>query len=155
MGTLITASDLSVALSPATYLAIFDDANDGTVDDTNPAVVLVIERAEAEVYSFLPVDFTPAPAQQKLLRQAAFSFAISFSYERHPEYVRMVASNERNDQYARGKRIMLDLQETVRRMRDVTTAPVTISPEFASDTARGINDSPGLVEETFWGQNRY
>jgi hypothetical protein len=47
----IALADLQNAMSPATVLAIFDDANDGLISQS--AVDAVITRAESQIYSFI------------------------------------------------------------------------------------------------------
>lgn len=101
----VSAADLQAALSPATYLAIFDDNNDGTA---NPDVVaLIIKRAHAETISHLPRAFRGAPGTiptdlQPLLQSAELDFAMAFSFERHPEYVRSFGEGPRLSFYKRG-----------------------------------------------------
>lgn len=102
----ITGTDLQAALSPATYLAVFDDSNVGTVNTS--AVALVIERAHAEVASYLPRITRTYPgaipsAVQSLLRAAELEYAMAFAFERHPEYVRSFGEGPRLDMFKRAQ----------------------------------------------------
>lgn len=77
-------------LSPATVLALFDDQNTGVVHA--PAMVGVLRRARGWVDSYLATQYQPPfPVPQipvpEMIKNASLEFSISFSFERHPEYV--------------------------------------------------------------------
>lgn len=86
----LTQQKLEYNLSPGTVLALYDDQQNGTV--YQPALEEVLNRASRWVDSFLsrvyvgpfPVTQTPVP---EVIVQCTLEFAVSFSFERHPEYV--------------------------------------------------------------------
>lgn len=85
-----TQQDLENALSPATVLALYDDGNSGSINQT--ALLGVLKRARGWVDSYLATQYLgPFPVPQSpvpvAIVNAALEFAISFSFERHPEYV--------------------------------------------------------------------
>jgi len=91
----IDAPGLRAALSPPTYMAIFDDDNTGNVStvDASAQVAQILARAHVTVDSFLvgiyqtmPADL-PSPVSE-LLVDAELAFAIVYAYRRHPEYVK-------------------------------------------------------------------
>jgi hypothetical protein len=108
LGSYITIQDLVNALSPSTVLALFDDQNINIIND--PPLVAVVEsviaRAEAEVNSYLAraypklkLPVTQAP-QSQMLKQAALAFAVPFSFQRHPEYVKTYGDDPRGGMIA-------------------------------------------------------
>jgi hypothetical protein len=103
MGDYIGIQDIVNALSPSTVLALYDDANVGDISDAElvARVETVIARAEAEVNSYLAraypklvLPVTQAP-QSQMLKQAALAFAVPFSFQRHPEYVKTYGDDPR------------------------------------------------------------
>lgn len=97
----ITVAELRAALNPSTFQAIFDEEGNGTVLDDNPAVQQVLERSYARVMAWLgrPYETLPQPLPASvplLLKDAQLDYAQSFSYERHPEYVRSMGETSRN-----------------------------------------------------------
>lgn len=143
----VTATDLRAALSPSTYLAIFDDDNDGTANAD--VVALVLQRAHAEVISHLPRAFRGAPGDipadlRPLLQSAELDFAMAFSFERHPEYVRSFGEGQRLSFYKRGR----DTMERVATgaqwpTSDTTTlAPRTVGGIVYDHGPRVLTDSP-------------
>jgi len=122
----IALVDLQNAMSPATVMAIFDDANDGII--VSSAVEAVITRAEAQVYSFIsrnypdltiPVTASPAP---EALRSAVLEFAIVYCRDRKPEYWSKSQEREREqrikgafelaERYAKAEQILYDSGQT-------------------------------------------
>lgn len=108
---LITAADLKLALTPRVYEQVFDDDMDGTVADDEQQVTLVIERAHAEVLSYLPRAWGDGAGSiptdvPPLLKSAELDYAVALSLERHPEYVRSVGEDARERRWARAERKM-------------------------------------------------
>lgn len=87
-------SDISNALSPATFLALLDDNGDGAAD-TGP-LLSVLQRAEGIVDAFISTELTLPlnDAQDRYIFEAALELAIGFSFERRPEYVRNMGGME-------------------------------------------------------------
>lgn len=104
----ITPSDLRTALTARVYEQVFDDDGDGTVADDDPEVQLVIERAHAEVLSYLPRiwDKSLPTDVPPLLKSAELDFAVALAFERHPEYVRSVGEEARERRWTRAERKM-------------------------------------------------
>ena len=98
----ITPALLRTALSPTTYLAIFDD--DGTNNvayvDASDAVKLCISRAHVRVVSYLGNIYNRIPDGADadipgLLADAELNYATGIAFDRHPEYVRTFGESER------------------------------------------------------------
>lgn len=129
MTPIITSSDLQNALGLPTFTALFDDDNNGAADPT--PVAAVIKRAHAKVISRLPDTFTgpldplPSPAPD-LLFNVELEYAIAFSYERKPEYVRQYGTPHGVDLYARAERTMADVAASIERMPDFATKPSNV-----------------------------
>ena len=155
MGKYIDADRLARALTPATYGEFFNDDGEGNVD--TDAVVDVIDRAEGEVDSQL-IGFRTYPIDiptDRLLRQAALCYAISFSFERHPEYVRQFGENPRADgMYQRGEKLMARVQAGIKALPD-QTSPATAAqnsggivydsgPRFSVDSLDGTQNGSGF-----------
>jgi hypothetical protein len=105
----ITQAQLSDALGPVTFLAIFDDNNDGALDST--AVALVLLRAHARVTSQLLSELDTLPPEEPaavdpILVSAELDYAVAFSFERHPEYVRTAGGTGKSPQEARADATM-------------------------------------------------
>lgn len=99
---LITPDDLKAALGPGVYVQIFDDDGDGVVTDDDDAVLLVIERAHAEVVSYaLRIWDAMPPGIPPLLKSAELDFAVALAFERHPEYVRAYGEEGRERRWKR------------------------------------------------------
>lgn len=127
----ITSTDLQSALSPATYLAIYDDSNTGTANAT--AVAFTLERAHAQVLSYLPAFTSTAPgaiaaAFLPLLRMAETDYAVAYSYERHPEYVRTFGEQPRAERYKRAEQLMVRISTGMQRPQGDTGGPLGASP---------------------------
>lgn len=127
----ITADDLRDALSPPTFLAIFDDDTSGQVADDRPAVVQVIRRAHSRVVSRLPdlyktipnVDPQVGPVPD-LLFDAELAYAVALSLQRHPEYARTFGEDTRVKQaFSQAEQIMTELQEAILRIADMPPEP--------------------------------
>ena len=104
-------TDLQNALNPTTFVEIFDDGNNGVVEPNNPAVTFVLQRAHAEVMSYMARIYGVMPAEppastSMLLESAEIDYAIALSYERHPEYVRTFGAEKRSDRWMRAEKKM-------------------------------------------------
>jgi len=98
----ITAALLRTALSPSTYIAIFDDDNGGdiAVVDASSQVALCIKRAHVRVVSRLGMLYNKIPDGtdseiSDLLVDAELNYAVGISFDRHPEYVRTFGESDR------------------------------------------------------------
>ena len=118
MSKYITKTDLENALSPATVFELFGDANNGTLNET--AIEAVIEDAEAEVESFL-IGFVKLPLSatyDALIKRACKDFAMSFSFERHPEYVKCFGEEKRAERWKRAVDRMVRIRTAAQRLPD-------------------------------------
>lgn len=132
MSKYISQTDLENALSVSTVLAIFDDGT-GTVNST--AVAAVIDRAEAEVDSYLIVIYDlPLPNQaDRLLKHCALQFAICFAMEKHPEYVRTFGEQQRTGPlYERAHALMTRIAKALQRLPDQTVAASNVGGDTTS-----------------------
>jgi hypothetical protein len=131
MGTLapyITPVELRDALSPATYMAIFDDEQCGSTItvDASTAVALVLARAHSRVVSWLGSNYSRIPLVTDagiplLLKDAELNYAIGMSYDRHPEYVRAYGCDpQRKSAWDMAELTMERIQAAVLRLEDGT-----------------------------------
>jgi hypothetical protein len=137
MGVYITQTDLENALSARTILAIFDDNNDGTADPV--PIAAVIDRAEGMVDSAL-LGFQNMPlvnAADRLVKAAALEFAIAFSFERHPEYVRSFGEEARKERWERAQNLLDRIQTRLRRLPD-NNATATVGAGSKQKNVGGI-----------------
>ena len=137
----VTAELLRAALSPATYLALFDDEQCGVVSevDISLPVTLTLRRAHTRVQSRLaticgtrPLPGETAAGGSDLLLDAELNYAIGMAFDRHPEYVRAYGEGARQKgAWSMAESIMEDLQAAVLRVVDAT-------PEAAPSNVGGI-----------------
>jgi len=125
MGTYISQQDLESATSPETVLAIFEFGQSGVPDSV--AVDDVIDRAETEVNSYLPNNYTvPLPAAQtptsKAIKMCVVDYAVCYMFEKHPEYARLYAKDN-EARFNRAKARMDRVVASVQRLYDLTKQP--------------------------------
>ena len=140
--TYIVQSDIEARISAAVVLQILDDDLDGSADTT--AVAMAISDAESYVEGFLRGNYdltamralgTNAPHEVKRL---CLDVAISYLWERHPEYVRADGMKMR----ANARRDLIDLRESVTRLDIVST------PEPAANQGGSVyTDNPTTSTE--------
>jgi Protein of unknown function (DUF1320) len=124
----IAQADLENALSPQTILAIFQD--DLTVGTPSAAAMAdVCARASAMVDSWLaPVYTGPFPIVQSpvpaMCKELALHYAVAFSFERHPDYVRTFGEAPRAERWRRADEMGARLQAAVLRIPDYVADPV-------------------------------
>lgn len=123
----VTIEDLEAALSRSTVVALFDDEGNGTPNEKT--ITATLARASRTVDSYLarvylgpfPVTQKPVPEQ---IKNAALEFAISFSFERHPEYVHTYGEQYRaGSRYKRATEIMDRLCQGQQEIPDWTLQP--------------------------------
>lgn len=149
--TFVAPSDLKLALNPTTYLAIFDDGNTGVVQDTDPGVLLVLERSFAEVLSYLPRIYDSLPTGiPTLLKSCQLDYAVALSYERHPEYVRSFGEEKRAERWGRAEKRMERIADSFQEITDNAPAarPGNVGgitydagPRMLTDSSDGTNNS--------------
>lgn len=124
---LITAADLRNALSPSTYMALFDDDQTGsivTVDASGP-VQLVLRRAHIKCVTWLGANYEKIPDGTDthvsfLLVDAELNYAIGMAYDRHPEYVRAYGEDaKRKAAWDQAELTMMRIQEAVLKFVDL------------------------------------
>lgn len=140
----VSPSDLKAAVGPQVYVQIFDDDGDGNVSDNDAGVQLVLERAHAEVLSYLPrlygiaVVDDPTRLPQgipTLLKSAELDFAVALSFERHPEYVRSYGEEGRSLRWKRAEAKM-------QRIGDAKQIPTDNVPPPQPVTGGGVITDP-------------
>jgi hypothetical protein len=138
MGVYITQTDLENALSARTIQAIYqDDPDSPTINAV--AVEAVIDRAEAMVDSAL-LGFQIMPLvnpADRLAKAAALEFAIAFSFERHPEYVRSFGEEARKERWERAQNLLDRIQTGLRRLPD-NNATATVGAGSKQKNVGGI-----------------
>jgi hypothetical protein len=123
----VTARILSAALSPATYMACFDDQQLGVTDDVDVSlpVTLVLKRAHARVISRLPPIYATLPPASvpdnipALLEDAELCYGEAYAYDRHPEYCKTYGEPK----FKSGDAIMELIQIGLLRIADNPPAP--------------------------------
>lgn len=142
----IDETQLSNALGPSTYLAIFDDDVDGVVDAS--AVTLVILRAHARVRSRLVAVLKDMPpelpaAVDPLLVSVELDYAVALSFERHPEYVRSAGAGKTSPQELRADATMEDIVSAQQQLLLTPTqvAPLTVGGAFMDTSHRVALDN--------------
>jgi hypothetical protein len=148
VGKYLVQLDLETALSRPTVAAIFTDPDgDGSLDQF--AIEDVINRAEGEVDSFLipVIDITSPNLNRfdRLLKLAAVEFAVCFSFERHPEYVKTFGEDPRStSRYQRAVKRMERIQSAVQELPDQNGAvrPANVGAIIYDSGPRMICDSP-------------
>ncbi len=155
MGTYIDQTDLEAVLSPQTVAELYNDANTQTLDDV--ALAINIDRAEAEVDSRL-IGFYAFPLGNpldRLIKSAALTYLMAFSYDRHPEYVRQFGEDSRDGgMYKRAERMMDQIQAGIKRLAD-QASPTTAAansggivydtgPRFCIDSLDGTQNGNGF-----------
>lgn len=142
-------------MSPATVVAIFDDAGAATGDVNEAAVRAVLVRAETQVYSYiarnypaltLPTTDDPAPES---LRAIALEFAIVYSRDRKPEYWAKAQEGERQarikgafemaERYASARQIAFDTVQ--KKPSNVGGIVYSAGPRTISDDADGSSNN--------------
>ena len=86
----VDGTALGRALGAQTLIALFDDDNDGVAD---PAVVAAVcARADARADSWVAgnyeSEFPLSSGVPAMLAELSLAYAIAFSYERNPDYLR-------------------------------------------------------------------
>jgi len=143
-----TQEDLEHQLSPATVQNLFDDQNMGSV--YTPALDAVLLRASSWVDSFLarvyrgPFPVTQSPVPQAI-KDACLEFAISFSFERHPEYVQTYGETYRSTvRFKRACEMMERICNGMQEIPDWTLQPkqLNIGGIITVSGPRTIIDNP-------------
>jgi hypothetical protein len=143
---LITAAELRNALGRSTYMALYDEDENGEVSgdvaavDASAGVTLVRQRAHVLVVSRLPSIWRGAipdgtdERQSMLLKHAELLYAEALSYDRHPEYVsRFGLDPVRDGKYKAGNETMNMIQELV-----LTVVPNDAAPEEPPQDTGGV-----------------
>lgn len=121
MGKYVDQADLERALSASTVAYIYTDPGSSIIN--TEAIALNIERAEAEVDSWMIPEVNPNDPgfiqTDRLVRGCALDFLICFSYERHPEYVRTFGDDPRTmSRWKRACERMERIQQATQRLPD-------------------------------------
>ena len=92
----ISQASLELRLTPRTLAAIYDDTGDGVVNVA--AVDAVIDDAEAEAEGLLMpgITFPLQEPNDRLMIKSVLDFAVAFSFDRAPEYVRTFSEQARD-----------------------------------------------------------
>lgn len=149
----IAAADLRLALTPVSYMAVFDDGLSKSIAtvDASAQVAQVIALSAAEVASYLPVLFPDLPAQlpstvSQLLAGAQLDYARVLSYRRHPEYIKTYDAGPggKMEQLFREKmaRIQSSVQQIVKTDVPPVEDPANVGGSFADDGKRMVCTNP-------------
>jgi hypothetical protein len=146
----ITQTDLENAIGPAAVLAIYDDDGDLALSSSElAALASVLDRSSAKVDGRLarsydgPFPLSPVP---KLVKYAALEYAIAYSFERHPEFVRAFGRDEHAIRLKRAEDMAEDIADAIEFL-----------PDFAAQktpgTAGGVvpNNGPQLLVDRLDG----
>jgi hypothetical protein len=123
---LITAADLRNALGTATYMALFDDEQTGSITevDASANVLLVLRRAHVRCISWLGTNYAKIPKStdsdvSDLLVDAELNYAMGLAYDRHPEYVRAYGADpQRKNAWDQAELTMMRIQEAILKLVD-------------------------------------
>ena len=129
--------DLENALSPATVIAIFDDANNNTV--SGAALSALIARCDNEVNSFIATNYPritlPADPVPEPLKFASLELGIVYSRDRKPEYWKNAQDHERQNRlkealdklkrYATSEQFIYDSPDTANQITDFGSSVVS------------------------------
>lgn len=134
LAPLITGEDLRIALSKATFLALYDDEQTGDMEtiETSAEVGQTLRRAHIRTVAWLGNNYNKVPLVtdtdvSELLKDAELNYAIGISYDRHPEYVRQYGEDvKRKAAYDQAELCMQRVQEAVLRLVD---SPSMAEPE--------------------------
>lgn len=151
----ISQAALELRLTPRTLAAIFDDTGDGVVNTA--AVDAVIDDAEAEVEGLLggQYAFPLGEPNDRLLIKSCIDFAVAFSYDRAPEYVRTFSEQARDTGlYKRARERVLAIKSAMAILPDQpagTAAPqnnggavIDQGPRMIIDSANGTRNGDGF-----------
>jgi phage gp36-like protein len=124
----ITQAELQYALSSTSFIAIFDQDNDGVADEA--VVDAVIGRASAMTDAWIapvyrgpfPITQVPVPA---MIRELTIQYCLAIAYERRPDYTRTLegGSSHDEDRWKRADAMGMRLQTAVLRIPDYVAQP--------------------------------
>ena len=138
MANLVDLADIQAALSPATVVQCFNDNRDGVPDAV--AVLAVCKRATAQALSWIVGHYTLGTAvdTDDLVRAAALDYAIAYTFERHPEYVRTFGEGPRAERWTRA-------EDTMGRIKAGIQRPVSVEiSQGPSKTVGGVIRDDGV-----------
>ena len=139
MSRWIDAEYCENALSRQVMLQLFDDNDDGDLDEN--VVANLIERAEAHVYSFVIAEYGAETIKENdvLLKAAALEFFHAFACDRHPEHMR----EDGDRHFNRGVALMKRIQKAEQRPPETNAAarPVNVGSYAAPSLPKIIGDS--------------
>lgn len=151
----IDQAALEARLTPATLARLFDDQGTGVVNVA--AVDAIIDDAEAEAEGLLEGDyaFPLDEPNDRLMIKAVSDFAVSFSYDRAPEYVRTFAEQGRAEVlYKRAMARMLRIKSALQVLPDQpagSAAPLNVGgvvldlgPRMMIANADGTSNNTGF-----------
>lgn len=156
-----TPAELRAAMSPATYMSIYDDDQSGSIVtvDASTAVALTLARAHSKVVSWLGHTYTKIPLVTDtdvpfLLKDAELNYAIALSYDRHPEYIRAYGADpQRKGAYDQAELTMTRVQEAILRFVDAPSMPLPVNvgcliydtgPHTVTDSLDGTHNGGDL-----------
>jgi hypothetical protein len=148
MAIWLTQGDLENAITIATVAAIYDDSNSVALNTV--AIASVIARAEGQVLSWLVAELGPAPfsdaltaqlAGDAMLKDAALQYAVIYSYDRDPAYVRQ-NGKERIDKMKSVVDLMERILDARQRPPAVPTPPANVGGVVVDNATRLYVDSP-------------
>lgn len=121
----VTQAEMERRFGARLIQTLFDDAAGG-VDTTSLGDVR--QAASDWVDSVIAMEYTgPFPLTQDplpaMVREATLLFAIAFSYDRNPEYARMLGDGARPDYRKLGEKLCDDIKKNLKRIVGYTAEP--------------------------------
>lgn len=154
----VTPQMLRDTLSPATYMALFDDEQTGSISDVDESapVLLLLRRAHIRVVSWLGHNYTKLPLVtdtdvSDLLIDAELNYAVGMAYDRHPEYTRSYGEEpKRKAAWDQAELTMMRVQEAILRLPDAPSMgqPANVGGIVYESGPRTLTDS---IDGTFNG----
>lgn len=143
----IVQADVETLFTPAILIQLFDTDNDSIVEPNSPEIAQVIERAHAEVESYMPNLYETIPTNTPvLLKSAALDYAYTFSLERRPELATAYAE-EAKARWARAEKRMDRVQKSIQRLID--NAPTGDPVNVGGVVRSGNPDDTALLDKWF------
>jgi hypothetical protein len=142
----VTHAEVQAAMSPQTFIGVFDDDLDGEADDV--PIDEMIERASSRTDGWLaaiyngpwPITQTPVPG---LVRELTLQYVLAMAYERRPDFARQLGGDDK-DRWARADELGKRLEAAVLRITDLEgqAKPANVGGVVVDNASRIIVDDP-------------
>ncbi len=146
-----TEADLKNALNANIWIHIFDEDGDGSVDEAQANVLLVLERSYHEVLSYMPNLYDTLPGASpviSLLKSCQLDFAVTLALEKRPELARSMGNETIEERWKRADARMDRIRKSIQRLTD--NAPGGADPANVGGTVvNGTAADPDTPVKTF------